>query len=872
MTSQQPAYINPSLPVEDRLADLMGRMTLEEKIGQLIMWDARSEDLSFIHTRFPGSILHVWGEKARQAMRMAAENRLGIPLLVGEDAIHGHSFWKGATIFPTQLAMACSWNPDLIEQIGRVTAEEVVPTGIHWTFSPVLCLTRDLRWGRTGETFGEDPYLIGEFAAALIRGYQGKGLDDPHGILATAKHYAGYSETQGGRDASEADLSRRKLRSYFLPPFERAARAGAMTFMTGYQSMDGVPSTCNHWLLTEVLKDEWGFKGVLVTDWDNVGRLVYEQKVCATYADAAIAAIRAGNDIMMTTPQFFEGALDAVHSGRLAESEIDAPCARLLALKFHMGLFENPREPNLEQAAIEINRPDHTAANLEAARQSLVLVQNNGILPLAGSVHSIAVIGPNADDDLQQLGDWSLGASQHPKEAGKHPREKTVTVLDGIRALALQGTTIQYQPGCSIIDDDLSGIPAAVAAAQAADLVVAVVGDHLDFIGEVRSTATLELQGGQLDLLDALEKTGKPLVVVLVNSKPLVLPPSIRRAASIIELFNPGMQGGRALAEALFGQLNPSGKLTISFPVHVGQQPIFYNQVRGQHGSRYADLTQEPLFPFGHGLSYTKFAYSNVRLSTHTLYPGGAVQVLVDVENIGDRDGVEIVQVYVSDVVTSATWVEKSLKGFARVLLSAGQKQTVQVELPWQVFQIVNAAGEYVVEPGEFEILVGPSSRDADLLREKLIVPDGISSLDKTKVLAQLQNNWGQYVKSYQQMDLDSRQAFLSKQGYRRFADLLAHIIKWWKQGMSTIQKFIHDPDYVAPSVDVDAFNARAVAEAAQVMDEDVIDTFEYTRKAWIQFISNLSVADLADQRVQNQLQMELFGHYKEHEIHPQHD
>ena len=297
-----PAYRNLALTVEERVADLLGRMTLEEKVGQLMMWDARSEDLSLINTRQPGSILHILGAKVGRAMDLAAQNRLGIPLLVGEDGIHGHSFWKGSTIFPTQLGMASSWNPELLEQVGRVTAEEMAPTGIHWTFSPVLCLTRDLRWGRTGETFGEDPYLIGEFGAALIRGYQGKGLDDPTGVLATAKHYAGYSETQGGRDASEADISRRKLRSYFLPPFERAARAGAMTFMTGYQSMDGVPSTANRWLLTDVLKNEWGFRGVLVTDWDNVGRLVYEQKVAATYADAAIMALRAGNDIMMTTP------------------------------------------------------------------------------------------------------------------------------------------------------------------------------------------------------------------------------------------------------------------------------------------------------------------------------------------------------------------------------------------------------------------------------------------------------------------------------------------------------------------------------------------------------------------------------------------
>lgn len=719
--SPMPAYRNPALSVEERVADLLGRMTLEEKVGQIMMTDARSEDLSFITTQQPGSILHILGAKIDRAMDLAAKNRLGIPLLIGEDGIHGHSFWKGATIFPTQLGLAASWNPALFETVGRVTAEEMAPTGIHWTFSPVLCLTRDLRWGRTGETFGEDPYLIGEFGAALIRGYQGNGLSDPTAVLATAKHYAGYSETQGGRDASEADISRRKLRSYFLPPFERAARAGAMTFMTGYQSMDGVPSTANHWMLTEVLKQEWGFQGVLVTDWDNVGRLVHEQKVCATYADAAIMAIRAGNDIMMVTPQFYDGALEAVRSGRLAESEIDAPVRRFLALKFRMGLFENRRGPDLARAALEIARPDHRAVNLAAARESLVLLQNNGLLPLdPAKVKSIAVIGPNADDDLQQLGDWSLGSPQHPPEAGKHPREKTTTVLDGIRALAPAGCVVKHARGCSIIDDDLAGIPAAVAAAQAADVVVAVVGDHLKFIGEGLSTATLELQGGQIALLDALEKTGKPVIIVLVNSKPLVLPASAKRAAAILEGFNSGMEGGRAVAEAVFGQLNPSGKLTISIPVHVGQQPVFYSQVRGQHGERYADLTQEPLFPFGHGLSYTQYRYSNLRLASPTLGRGQVATVSVEVENVGARAGDEIVQVYVSDVVTSATWVNKALKGFARVPLAPGEKKTVQVALPYDAFQIVDAGGRRVVEPGEFEILVGPSSRDRDLLKVTL--------------------------------------------------------------------------------------------------------------------------------------------------------
>jgi beta-glucosidase len=716
-------YQNPDLSVEERVQDLLGRMTLEEKIGQIMLWDGTSQQFGHIFDFHPGSILHVLAENVSEVIDLASKTRLGIPILIGEDCIHGHSFWKGATIFPTQLGLAGSWNVELIEKVGRVTAEEIVPTGIHWTYSPVLCLTRDLRWGRVNETFGEDPYLIGEFAAALIRGYQGNGLDDPTSVLATAKHYAGYSETQGGRDASEADLSVRKLRSYFLPPFERAVRAGAMSFMTGYQSIDGVPSTMNRWLLTEVLKEEWGFDGILVTDWNNVGRLVTEQKVCATFAEAAAVSLKAGNDIIMTTPEFYDGALEAIRTGLITEADIDAPCARLLALKFRMGLFENSRHPDIERAIAETEREDHRLANLEAARQSLILLQNDGLLPLdATKPQSIAVIGPNADDDLQQLGDWSLGSIQHPPSAGKHPREKTTTILDGIRQLASDHVTVNYAKGCSIVDDDLSGIEEAVKIAEQSDVIVAVIGDHLAFVGENLSTATLELQGGQIALLDALEKTGKPLIVVLINSKPLVLPPSAKRASAIFELFNPGMEGGRAFAEALFGTLNPSGKLTISIPVHVGQQPIFYSQVRGQHGDRYADLTQDPLFPFGHGLSYTKYHYANLRLDKQTLTEGQDVVVSVDVENIGNYAGDEIVQVYVSDLVTSVTWVNKALKGFARVHLEAGEKKTVQVTLPWYSFEIVDARANYVVEAGEFEILVGSSSRDSDLLKAKLTI------------------------------------------------------------------------------------------------------------------------------------------------------
>src|SRR5450755_1593724 len=453
--SETPLFRDPKQPIERRVADLLERMTLAEKVGQMLQLNGQHDPAGTVERMQPGSLLHILNDDLLIAMDAAQKTRLAIPLLIGEDGIHGHSFHPGATIFPTQLGLASSWNVDTIEACARVTAREMATTGAHWTFSPVLCLSRDLRWGRTGETFGEDPFLIAGLGAAMIRGYQGTGLADAEGVLACAKHYAGYSETQGGRDASEADISRRKLRSYFLPPFERAARAGCMTFMTGYQAMDGLPSTANHWLLTQVLKEEWGFRGILVTDWDNVGRLFWEQRIVPSPKEAAVVAVRCGNDLIMATPSFFEAAQAAVREGLLAETEIDDVVRRILSLKFRMGLFENPRRPDRAKQASVIACAAHAAANLRAARQSLVLLKNDQLLPLnAEKLRKLAVVGPNADDDLAQLGDWSLGGPQHPIEKGKHPRECTVTLLDGIRARVPASCVVAYAKGCSVRSAD----------------------------------------------------------------------------------------------------------------------------------------------------------------------------------------------------------------------------------------------------------------------------------------------------------------------------------------------------------------------------------------------------------------------------------
>lgn len=732
-------YLDAALPTAARVADLLERMTLPEKVGQMMQSDAREDLDEIVLERHAGSILHTSPAKVLRAAELTAQTRLQIPLIVGEDCIHGHSFWEGATIYPTQLGMAATWDPQLVEQVARATAVEVAATGIHWTFSPVLCISRDLRWGRVDETFGEDPFLIGELAAAMVRGYQGDGLGDETAILATAKHFAGYSETQGGRDASEADISRRKLRSWFLPPFERVARAGCATFMLGYQTTDGVPITVNDWLLNDVLRGEWGYTGTLITDWDNVGRMVWEQKVQPDYVHAAAAAVRAGNDMVMTTPGFFQGALDAVEAGLLDEADIDRSVARILTLKFDLGLFENPRMPDAARIAEVMAAPAHTDLNLEVTRRSLVLLRNDGTLPLEAAATTaprrVAVVGPLADDAQTQLGDWAGSSGQVDWLADGQPRAQITTVLDGLRELAPADWTVTHAEGADIltletdpagaffpdgqprpqvvvpVSPDAAMIAEAVAAAEQADVVVAVVGDRIELVGEGRSTATLELIGGQKALLEALAATGTPLVVVLMASKPLVLPEAVQDA-SLIWVANPGMQGGRAIAELLLGRIEPSGRLPISFAQHVGQQPTYYNQIRGQHGDRYADLTQRPAHAFGEGLSYTTVEYGDAQILTPEVTADQTVRAQVTLRNTGDRPAHEVVQVYVRDAVTSVSWADKELKAYRHVDLAAGQSQVVEVSVDVADCSIVDAAGNRIIEAGAFELLIGPSSRD----------------------------------------------------------------------------------------------------------------------------------------------------------------
>lgn len=767
-------YKNPELPTEERIDDLLGRMTLEEKVGQMMQLDARSGDLDdLIVDKHVGSILHTSPSDLPKAVETVnAKTRLGIPLVIGDDCIHGYSFWPGATIFPEQLGMATTWDSEKVQAAGRATAEEVSTTGVHWTFSPVLCIARDTRWGRVGETFGEDPYLIGEMASSIVKGYQGGAkAGEPlakDAILACAKHFAGYSETQGGRDASEADLSHRKLESWFLPPFERVAKEGCGTFMLGYESIEGVPVTFNKWLLSDKLRGAWNYQGTLITDWDNVGRSVWEQKVKPDYVQAAADAVKSGNDLVMTTPKFYEGAIEAVKTGLLDESLIDAAVARILALKFRLGLFEDPRLPDQKRIDAVIGSEEHQQLNLEVAREAVALLKNDGSLPFnVAGAKRIAVVGPLADDAQTQLGDWAGSSGQINWMPDGHPREMITTVLDGFKQLAPEGCEVVYSRGANIVDlvpdpegefypdgqprpkigvsakIDRALLGEAVENARKSDLIVAVVGDVIQAIGEGCSTATLELLGGQNALIDALSnvarETGKPFVVVLVSSKPQVLPASVigtngvivdetpaEGTSALLWAPSPGMKGGQAIAEIILGETEPSGRLPITFPRHAGQLPVYYNQIRGQHGNRYADLTQNPAFAFGEGLSYTTFEYGDPTITnvpeSGIFTETDTVHAEITLTNTGDRKGTEVVQLYIGDIVTSYSWTDRELKAFQRVELEPGKSKTVAFDIPVSDCTIVDSEANRIVEPGEFEVLIGHSSRREHLKRTTFTV------------------------------------------------------------------------------------------------------------------------------------------------------
>ena len=720
-----------------RVEELLGQMTLEEKAAQMIQVPytvaGREESLRWARLG-AGSFLHVLGDDAREVQQVAMqESRLGIPVLFGIDAIHGHGLKHEAAIFPTQLAAACSWNPDIVEEMGRVTAREVATDGLHWTFSPVLCLGRDTRWGRVNETFGEDPYLAGELGYAIVRGYQGESLDAPDAILACAKHYIGYGEAVGARDAIDTQMTYRKMKEVFLPPFRRAIDAGCATFMTAYGSIDGLPFTADPKTMKTILRDEAGFDGFVVTDWNNVGALVSNQQYARDMEEASILAANAGNDMMMTTLAFYDAAIRAVREGKLDEAVLDEAVRHILTVKLRMNLFQKPEKTGVPGC---VGCQEHLDAALRAARASITLVKNEGVLPLK-DVRRIAVIGQNADDVQSQFGDWTY--LTHPDAAtAKPPRRPYVTLKEGFEALCAQrGIECVYHRGCEVKPDAVrrdgavlsdpvaeairqqglqrarsqDDIPGAVETAKSADHIVLVVGDMIDQYGEYKDRANLELSGHQMALYRELRRLNIPLTVVLVASKPLCIPEIAATADAVIVAFNGGQFGGQAVAEAAFGCFNPAGRLPISFPQHSGQLPVYYNSLPGWHGGKYMDLPAEPVYAFGEGMGYAPFAYAGLRFDPQTLL------AQVDVTNTGSIPGTEVVQVYMHDLAASVIRPVKQLIAFTRVTLQPGETQTVAIQLKRDDFSLINRDEQRVVEPGDFDLMVGHSSRDCDLLK-----------------------------------------------------------------------------------------------------------------------------------------------------------
>lgn len=696
--------------LQEKVERLLSLMTLEEKVAQMIQvpYSKVSKEEAFLWAgRGVGSFLHVLGDEARALQTAALNTRLGIPMLFGIDAIHGHGLNDHATIFPSQLAVACTWDVALVREMGEVTAREVATDGLHWTFSPVLCLGRDARWGRIDETFGEDPCLAGELGAAIIRGYQGDSTEGPESILACAKHYIGYGEAVGARDACDTPVTFRKMREVFLPPFQKAIQAGCATFMTAYGAIDGTPFTASRKALHTILREELGFDGFVVTDWDNVTSLVTRQKVAADLSEASAMAARAGNDMIMVTTAFYDEVLRLIAEGKLAEALIEDAVRHILTVKFRMGLFEHPEKKGRPGC---LGCPEHLDAALRAARESVVLLSNRDILPLGKNVRKIAVIGPNADDIRAQYGDWTYFT--HPEPNPEHePVRPFCTLWEGVRQLASQnGLEAVYHQGCSVLPQDSDDIAGAVAIAEDADVIVLALGDSVALHGETRDRADLALSGRQTALFEALSVQGKPIVTVLIASKPLCLGVVAERSDAVITAFHGGMFGGQAVAEVIFGTLNPSGRLPISFPRHSGQIPVYYNYLPGWHGDAYVDMPETPLFTFGEGLSFTSYRYANL-----TFDPLRFV-LRVEVTNTGLAAGDEVVQAYRQDVVASVMQPVKQLIAFQRVRLEPGETKQVVFHLTTEMLSLITPDERRITEPGEFLLMAGHSAKAEDLL------------------------------------------------------------------------------------------------------------------------------------------------------------
>lgn len=706
--------------------DLMKKMTLTEKIGQLSQYvggelltgpkSGAVSDSLFVRGMV-GSILNVGGvDNLRKLQQKNMESsRLKIPILFAFDVIHGYK-----TIFPTPLAESCSWDLALMYETAKAAAIEASASGIHWTFAPMVDVARDPRWGRIVEGAGEDTYLGCKIAEARVRGFQWN-LGKPNALFACAKHFVAYGAPQAGRDYAPVDLSLSTLAEVYLPPFKACIDAGVHTFMSAFNSINGVPATSNRWLLTDLLRKEWKFKGFVVSDWNAVQELK-AHGVAETDEDAAMAAFNAGVDMNMTDGLYNRCLEKLVRENCIDINEIDASVERILRAKYALGLFEDPyRFLDNQRESREVRSASAMALARKAAVSSMVLLKNaNALLPLSKQTKRIALVGPLANNRAEVMGSW--------KARGED--KDVVTVLEGIKNKLGSGTEVNYVQGCDFLDPSTSEFSAALEAAKQSDVVIAVVGEKALMSGESRSRAVLRLPGKQEALLDTLRKAGKPLVVVLMNGRPLCLESVDKQADAMLEAWFPGTQCGNAVADVLFGDIVPAAKLTASFPLTEGQIPNNYNYKRsGRPGDmpysstvRHIDVPNRNLYPFGYGLSYTTFSYGEMQCPT-AFDDKGFLPVSVDVTNTGNYDGEEIVQLYVADKVASMVRPVKELKGFQKVFIPKGQTKRVEFKLNVRDLGFWNSLMQYVVEPGTFEIMVGTNSEE--LQKKEAVWDDG---------------------------------------------------------------------------------------------------------------------------------------------------
>src|SRR5256714_1310531 len=701
--------------IERKIDALLARMTLEEKLGQLqqlggdVAGHANPGLYDIARRGLLGSTLGVRGaHNANDLQRAAVEgSRLKIPLIFGFDVIHGYR-----TIFPIPLGEAASFDPATAERSAYVAAAEARAAGVNWTFAPMVDIARDARWGRITEGAGEDTYLGAAFARARVRGFQGSDYSAQDRVVACAKHFVAYGAAEAGRDYNTVDMSEQRLREVYLPPFHAAVDAGVGTLMSSSNDLNGVPSSGNPFTLTRVLRGEWKFDGFVVSDYTSVQEMI-AHGYAADGREAARLGLTAGVDMEMVSRLYNQNGAELLRQGKITAAQIDEAVRRILRVKFRAGLFEHPYVDEAREASVLLSAENRRAPPEGAARSMVLLKNERGVLPLDANVKSIAVVGALADSQQDMLGSWS----------GDGHKEDAVTLLAALREKRPRAR-VKYARGCDVQCASADGFDEAVRAARDSDVTVVVAGESADMSGEASSRATLDIPGRQVDLIRAIHATGKPYVVVLMNGRPLSIGWLAEDSPAVLEAWFPGTEAGHALTDLLFCDLSPGGKLPATFPRAVGQEPLYYNHVNtgrppdpnNHYSSKYLDVPWTPLFPFGHGLSYTTFRLSNLRLSAGVISAAGSLDVSVDVENTGARAGDEVVQLYTRDVAASRTRPVKELKGFQPVTLEPGERRTLHFTLAREQLGFYDQGVRYVVEPGAFKVMAGRSSEDAEML------------------------------------------------------------------------------------------------------------------------------------------------------------